>query len=382
MSYDYHALKLAREIAYLSEIGRATVVGLGTWSSVREQVSSIIPGIEWVAWGGSVRTEHGWIEFGIEEGAVLDFGFTIRTSLRSDHQWEENLLGELCRAFDWSIVDGQGRSETYKMIHAGGVRQLGGRREGSSQSSIADSASAWLFCPPLGSSDERPFRLVDIVEEELGEPLEHLVDSLTPVKRGDRRAFIEGRLRQIATRLPPFSNGKETWARNISAAGDMRPTGPGRKQQLRIQVSFPRSLAGTRGESLLAELGPAMGAWWGAISFADLASSTGHQYSNSLEPPKRPPEGLPRLTRGHLLDSIARPHQLGWLNYWSHEAATLAGFDASHDEAIVDGVRRIADRGWLVRLTEEPLDLSRATHRARLSAAYERFRGVGRVGVG
>ena len=223
--------------------------------------------------------------------------------------------------------------------------------------------------------------MIDIVEEELGEPLEYVVDSLALVKRRDRRTFIESRLQQSPTRLPPFSNGKESWALNISAVGDTGPTGPRREQQLRIHVMFPSPLAAPRGERLLAQLGPAMEAWWGAISFADLTRSTSDQYPDPLEPSRPPPEGLPRLTRSHLLDAIARPRHLGWLNYWSNAAAKLAGFDASRDETIADGLRKIPDRGWIVRLTEEPLDLSRADHRARLSAAYDRFKGVGRMGV-
>jgi hypothetical protein len=137
VSYDYYVLKLTREITCLAELGPTTTVDLGSWSAVRQQVSSIIPGINWMDSGGSLQTENGWIEFGIASGGTLDRGFTIRASHRSDHRWEDALLQELCLAFNWSIIDsqrrsdGEHRSETYTMIYAGGVRQLRGLPEGS-----------------------------------------------------------------------------------------------------------------------------------------------------------------------------------------------------------------------------------------------------------
>lgn len=137
MSYDYHVVKLARQIAYLRELPE-TMVSLGSWSDVRQQISDIIPGINWDDGGGSLHTEVGWIEFRIGKDRPLDHGFTIRTSHRSDHQWEESLMRDLCRALDWSIIDrqspfgGEHPSEAYTMLDARGVRQVPGYPEGSS----------------------------------------------------------------------------------------------------------------------------------------------------------------------------------------------------------------------------------------------------------
>lgn len=253
--------------------------------------------------------------------------------------------------------------------------------------SITDPATVMLLCRPLEPSDERPFSVLSIVEQELGESLPYVVDSPVPRRLEDRRSYIrsyfqEGRdipshAPKAGSRLPLFSNGKEEELQ-ILVSGGSGPSGAGFQHQLRIHISFPRQLANPRGDSLLAHLAPAMEAWWGRLSFLDFANVTGGQYLNPLDP-KPPPEGLPRLTPPHLLDSVARPYQLGWLNYWSDEAARLAGFDENRDLAVVAGVRRIPDRGWIIQLTKEPLDLSRPEHRAQFSAAYERFRGVGRV---
>ena len=55
--------------------------------------------------------------------------------------------------------------------------------------------------------------------------------------------------------------------------------------------------------------------------------------------------------------------KLSWLNYWSDAVARALGFpDAERDRPLAGGYQRVADQGWLVALTPEPLDLERPDH--------------------
>jgi Family of unknown function (DUF5953) len=83
---------------------------------------------------------------------------------------------------------------------------------------------------------------------------------------------------------------------------------------------------------------------------------------------------LPRLD---LADHLAAdvPRRLGWISYWSDRAAARIGFTG--DTEPFAAVTRVAT-GWIVQLTSEPLDLSRADHLAALCIAYKRFPSTGR----
>ncbi|ATB32633.1 hypothetical protein MEBOL_006121 [Melittangium boletus DSM 14713] len=72
------------------------------------------------------------------------------------------------------------------------------------------------------------------------------------------------------------------------------------------------------------------------------------------------------------------PHRLGWLNYWSAAAAQAIGFpDAARDADLLSRARRTATGGWIVSLTEAPLDLDNPEHLGALKRAYERFPEIG-----
>ncbi|ATB27222.1 hypothetical protein MEBOL_000660 [Melittangium boletus DSM 14713] len=72
------------------------------------------------------------------------------------------------------------------------------------------------------------------------------------------------------------------------------------------------------------------------------------------------------------------PHRLGWLNYWSDAAARAIGFpDPARDAELLSRARRTATGGWVVRLTDEPLDLDNPAHLHALKRAYESFPEIG-----
>ncbi|QAT82188.1 hypothetical protein EJ065_0581 [Corallococcus coralloides] len=72
------------------------------------------------------------------------------------------------------------------------------------------------------------------------------------------------------------------------------------------------------------------------------------------------------------------PWFLGWLNYWSAAAARTIGFpDPTRDAALLSRARRTASGGWVVQLTDAPLDLDNPAHLDTLKRTYERFPEIG-----
>lgn len=73
-----------------------------------------------------------------------------------------------------------------------------------------------------------------------------------------------------------------------------------------------------------------------------------------------------------------RPLFVGWLNYWSPETCALLGFpDLEKDSAVLKSSYKTPRGAWLVKLTEEPLDLQRMDHREIVKWAYTRFDEIG-----
>ena len=71
-------------------------------------------------------------------------------------------------------------------------------------------------------------------------------------------------------------------------------------------------------------------------------------------------------------------YYLGWLNYWSDAAAEAIGFpDPARDADLISRSRRTATGGWVVQLTDTPLDLDNPAHLDALLRAYERFPEIG-----
>jgi hypothetical protein len=76
--------------------------------------------------------------------------------------------------------------------------------------------------------------------------------------------------------------------------------------------------------------------------------------------------------------SPAIPQYLGWLNYWSAASAQAIGFpNPARDADLLTRARRTAAGGWIVRLTDTPLDYDDPTHLDALKRAYERFPEIG-----
>jgi hypothetical protein len=148
-----------------------------------------------------------------------------------------------------------------------------------------------------------------------------------------------------------------------------------------IILMFPASEAGRLAERLLCELAAITKAWWGWVSGGRLADLVRAQFAPSLPKSMQvrrfsPPPGLPELKRPP--DTAVRPHHLGWMNYWSKEAAELAGLGDCSDTDDLSLVRKVRS-GWFLKLTDESFDTSNRAHLRCLRWAYRRFPGVGRL---
>lgn len=87
---------------------------------------------------------------------------------------------------------------------------------------------------------------------------------------------------------------------------------------------------------------------------------------------------LPRIGFS-VLDPSGLPNRLGWLNYWHPDVAGELGFpDPDKDARILPLCQRTESGAWIVRLTEESLDLTRPDHVEAIAWAYWRFDKIGK----
>jgi hypothetical protein len=119
-------------------------------------------------------------------------------------------------------------------------------------------------------------------------------------------------------------------------------------------------------------------AFWGHATPDAAALDIAYQTAPTLEGPPSPRRGLPALKLFEHIRSPEIPYFLGWLNYWSPAAARAIVFpDASRDAELLTRARRTPMGGWVVQLTDAPLDLDNPAHLDALKRAYERFPEIG-----
>jgi hypothetical protein len=119
-------------------------------------------------------------------------------------------------------------------------------------------------------------------------------------------------------------------------------------------------------------------AFWGRATPDVAAGDIAYQTAPTREGPPSPRRGLPalKLPQHSRLPEI--PRHLGWLNYWSAASARVIGFpDPARDADLLTRARRTASGGWVVQLTDTPLDLDNPAHLDALKRAYERFPAIG-----
>jgi uncharacterized protein DUF5953 len=237
-----------------------------------------------------------------------------------------------------------------------------------------------VYAPAFAGDDSRPLAVVRGMERALpGLRLEWTISSegkLIPLPQ--REAWLaQGRPTGRGFRL--ICNGDEDY--RVTVSGWERPAGisPGGQAQFEVHAELPLHVAGSAAAAdVLESMGETTRAFWGRATPEGVAAKMAQQVRHSVREPHVPPRGLPPLKLTEEIRSPEIPARLGWLNYWSVAAARAIGFpDPARDAELLSRARRTATGGWVVRLTEAPLDLDTPAHLDALKRAYERFPEIG-----
>ena len=236
-----------------------------------------------------------------------------------------------------------------------------------------------VYAPALVDEDRRPFAVVHGMEGALpGLRLEWTLS--------EKEAFVAlpHRDEWVATNrtdngFPYLCNDDEN--RPVTLTGWENPNGlaTGSPPHFEIHGALPLDEIGTvSAMDVLAAIGEGARAFWGHATPSRAAIEIARQTRDPVRKPGSPTRGLPVLKLAEFIRSPEIPHRLGWLNYWSAAAARAIGFpDPARDADLLSRSRRTATDGWVVMLTEAPLDLDNPAHLDALQHAYERFPEIG-----
>ncbi|MBJ6760274.1 hypothetical protein JGU66_05835 [Myxococcaceae bacterium JPH2] len=236
-----------------------------------------------------------------------------------------------------------------------------------------------VYAPALTSDDGRPLAAVEGLEEALpGVRLEWQVS-----KDGRLVALPErgAWLAEAATRgkFPLLCNGDERSPVTIAGLKMPASQAPGGQALLDVHADLPLDAAViTAATNVLVNVAEGTRALWGRATPDRAALDIAEQIAPTLAGPPSPPRGLPALKRFEQLLAPELPYYLGWLNYWSAATARVLGFpDPARDAELLSRSQRTASGGWVVQLTDAPLDLENPAHLDALQRAYQRFPEIG-----
>ncbi|WP_375745424.1 DUF5953 family protein [Corallococcus interemptor] len=244
--------------------------------------------------------------------------------------------------------------------------------------STQDFLSLLIYAPALTHADERTLAIVHGVERALP----GLRLGWTTSERGDLIALDDRDAWVVANTMDgglPFLCNDDDQA-PVTLYGLDNPDGPGGSRLFEIHMRLPLNASVVGQAHLVLEaIATAAAAWWGELTPFEAASDIAKQTAPTLEGPPSPPRGLPILgVAPYESASPKSPQHLGWLNYWSAESARALGFpDPTRDEDLLSRARRTAMDGWIVNITDAPLDLDKPAHLDALLRAYDRFPKIG-----
>jgi hypothetical protein len=242
-----------------------------------------------------------------------------------------------------------------------------------------DQLALVVYAPALKGEDSRPVAVVHAIERAFpGQRLGWTVsDEGQCIPLPHRDAWV-AQARPDGG-FPLLCNGDEN--RWVSVTGWETPASgsPGGQAQLEVHAVLPLAAAGiTAAEGVLESVGEDACAFWGHVTPFRAAVDIARQTKNRPDDLEAPPRGLPVIKSPSVMRSPEIPHRLGWVNYWSVAAARALGFpDPVRDADLLSRARRTATGGWVVRLTDAPLDLDNPAHLDALLRAYERFPSIG-----
>jgi hypothetical protein len=236
-----------------------------------------------------------------------------------------------------------------------------------------------VYAPALAGKDRRTIDSVHGMEKALpGLRLEWEVGKGgRPIALPQRDAWLAERTQD--GRFPLLCNGDESYPVTVNGRGSPGLLSPGGQPLSEVYAELPLDEPVIASAAAVLE-GVAEGAraFWGRATPDGAALDIAYQTAPTLEGPPSPRRGLPALKLFKHIRSPEIPCYLGWLNYWSAAAAQAIGFpDPARDAELLSRARHTASGGWIVQLTDAPLDLDNPAHLDALQRAYERFPQIG-----
>ncbi|SEU22285.1 DUF5953 family protein [Stigmatella erecta] len=236
-----------------------------------------------------------------------------------------------------------------------------------------------VYAPALVGDDGRPLDVVHGMERVLpGVHLGWMVSGEGQrMALSDRDAWVTQETADGG--FPLLRSGDDAF--RVTVTGWESPAGssPGGRAQLEVHAVLPLHAEGIAAAgAVLESIGENVRAFWGHATPFRAGVEIARQTQSGSANARPPPKGLPALKRPWDIRSPEIPMRLGWLNYWPAAAARTLGFpDPARDAELLSRSRRTASGGWLVQLTEMPLDLDDPTHVEELLRTYERFPKIG-----
>ncbi|RKG95964.1 hypothetical protein D7X74_41750 [Corallococcus sp. CA047B] len=179
--------------------------------------------------------------------------------------------------------------------------------------------------------------------------------------------------------FPLVCNGDESYPVTVTGWESPALLSPGGQSQFEVHAKLPldESVLATAA-AVLEVMAEGAHSFWGHASPKGYGSEVSQQMRRSAHGPERSPRGLPMLNLPEKLPAPEIPCFLGWLNHWSAAAARAIGFpDPARDTELLARSRRTASDGWIVQLTDAPLDYNNPVHLGVLKRTYERFPEIG-----
>ena len=236
-----------------------------------------------------------------------------------------------------------------------------------------------VYAPALARHDSRPLAVVHGMERaHPGLRIGLMIsDEGQLIPLPERDAFVTRESNR--GEFPPLRSTDDNFRVSVTGWGIPAGISPGGRAQFEFHVALPLSADGIAAAAILLETVAETGlAFWGHATPVSAAVDIAHQTKNRPDDREPPPRGLPVVKSPSAMRSPEIPHRLGWLNYWSGAAAETIGFpDPARDAELLSQARRTATGGWVVRLTDAPLDLDNPAHLDALKRAYERFPEIG-----
>ena len=179
--------------------------------------------------------------------------------------------------------------------------------------------------------------------------------------------------------FPIVCNGDVSYPVTVSGMESSGLFSAGGQPQFEVHAEMPLDAAVIAAAAAVLEaVAEGARAFWGSATPYAAKVDIAYQTAPTLQGPPSPRRGLPALKLPPHIRSPEIPSYLGWLNYWSAAAAKAIGFpDPARDAELLTRARRTASGGWVVQLTDSPLDLDNPAHLDALKRAYERFPEIG-----